>query len=206
MLGVYFCNLQQNQCLLLYLWWFYILISFLCTKLVSLVSAKSEKYRQLTFDFSIWLPTECWVDALKLLSRAQLLRGVQPACRRLHAISELPDVPSIHVVRNFGQFLHKLERNQKGAKRQYEELTASKAELARHFRLDGKVGIQMRRQRRDKSQIGYKVLAGGGGECVMRVCECHSKNGSRKKFSAILNNLDWNFCLKNWKIWKSYYH
>lgn len=35
----------------------------------------------LIFRMMIWLPTELWVDILKLLSRRDLLRRVQPTCR-----------------------------------------------------------------------------------------------------------------------------
>lgn len=58
-----------------------------------------------------WLPTELWVDIFKLLNRRALLRIMQPACRRFHAIAEL-QVSCVHVIMHAQQFIGECESDE----------------------------------------------------------------------------------------------
>ncbi|KAI3420014.1 hypothetical protein GPALN_003351 [Globodera pallida] len=91
----------------------------------------------------IWLPTELWTDSFKMLSRRELLRHVQPVCRRFHAICE-QNVANVHVIEHFDPFLEGLAKNLPEPNRQFEDLKGSGANLAKHFRLKGQVFLHVK--------------------------------------------------------------
>lgn len=82
------------------------------------------------------------MDVFKHLSRRELLRSVQPTCQSLHAIAELY-VDNVHIVHHVGSFLDGLEQDLPEANKQCEELAASDASLAKHFRLAEHVDFYM---------------------------------------------------------------
>lgn len=82
----------------------------------------------------MWLPTELWVDAFKMLARRDLVQRVQPTCRRMHAICER-HVHSIHPILEFYTFLDALVSNAPEAHKQLADLRASNANLFAHFEL-----------------------------------------------------------------------
>lgn len=86
---------------------------------------------------SVWLPTELWVDAFKLLSRRNLARRVQLTCKRFYTIVEC-HVDNVHIIRNFGRFLRRFERNLPEARKQLEDLKAE-PRLPNCFQLSGDV-------------------------------------------------------------------
>uniref|UniRef100_A0A914HC56 F-box domain-containing protein n=1 Tax=Globodera rostochiensis TaxID=31243 RepID=A0A914HC56_GLORO len=102
----------------------------------------------------IWLPTELWTDSFKMLSRRELLRHVQPVCRRFHAICE-QNVPNVHVIEHFDPFLEGLAKNLPEANRQFDDL---RGEVLLHVKQVGNPAFNKRLYRAQMCVLKYSLV------------------------------------------------